>query len=112
TRTVFVGTPDDTFKRIYDIVLGAQLTAGELIRAGQEGGEGDAFARDLIEKAGHGEDFGHSLGHGIGLYVHEYPRLSKGSKNVLENGMIFSVEPARPCRPTFGARRGMKGDSL
>ena len=93
TRTVILGKPDDTFKKVYDIVLGAQLTAEELIRSGQTGGQGDAYARDLIDQAGYAENFGHSLGHGIGLYVHEYPRLAKGAEGVLEDGMIFSVEP-------------------
>ncbi|MBI4497708.1 MAG: aminopeptidase P family protein [Chloroflexi bacterium] len=93
TRTIVLGQPDDTFKKIYDIVLGAQLLAEELIRTGQTGHQADAFARDLIDQAGYGETFGHSLGHGIGLYVHEYPRLSKGATNILEDNMIFSVEP-------------------
>lgn len=93
TRTVCLGRPDDEFRRVYDLVLGAQLTAESLIRAGVTGDEADGYARKLIEDAGHGEHFGHSLGHGIGLYVHEYPRVAKRAQNILENGMIFSVEP-------------------
>lgn len=93
TRTIVLGKPDDTFKKVYDIVLAAQLTAEELIRTGQTGQQGDAYARDLIDQAGYSENFGHSLGHGIGLNVHEYPRISKVSENILEDGMIFSVEP-------------------
>ncbi len=93
TRTVCIGKPDDTFKRIYDIVLSAQLAAEATIREGMTGGEADGIARDIIDKSGYGETFGHSLGHGIGLYVHEYPRLSKPSQDVLKNNMVFSVEP-------------------
>lgn len=93
TRTVCLGRPDDTFKKVYDIVLGAQLTAEATITEGMTGGEADGIARDIIDKAGYGETFGHSLGHGIGLYVHEFPRLSKPSQDVLKNNMVFSVEP-------------------
>lgn len=93
TRTVCIGKPDDTFKRIYDIVLSAQLAAEATIKEGMTGGEADGIARDIIDKSGYGETFGHSLGHGIGLYVHEYPRLSKPSQDVLKNNMVFSVEP-------------------
>ncbi len=93
TRTVCIGKPDDTFKRVYDIVLSAQLTAEATIKEGMTGGEADGIARDIIDKSGYGETFGHSLGHGIGLYVHEYPRLSKPSQDILKNNMVFSVEP-------------------
>lgn len=93
TRTVYLGKQDDQFKKIYDIVLSAQLTAENLIASGVTGDEADGYARKIIDDAGYGETFGHSLGHGIGLFVHELPRLSKGQKNILEDGMVFSVEP-------------------
>jgi len=93
TRTVYLGKQDDQFKKIYDIVLSAQLTAENLIASGVSGDEADGYARKIIDDAGYGESFGHSLGHGIGLFVHELPRLSKGQKNTLEDGMVFSVEP-------------------
>ncbi len=93
TRTVYLGNQDDQFKKIYDIVLSAQLTAENLIASGVTGEEADGYARKIIDDAGYGETFGHSLGHGIGLFVHELPRLSKGQKNTLEDGMVFSVEP-------------------
>ena len=93
TRTVYLGKQDDQFKKIYDIVLSAQLTAENLIASGVTGDEADGYARKIIEDAGYGETFGHSLGHGIGLFVHELPRLSKGQQNILEDGMVFSVEP-------------------
>ena len=93
TRTVCVGKQDDQFKRVYDLVLGAQLTAEALIKAGITGDEGDGYARKVIEDAGFADNFGHSLGHGIGLYVHEYPWVARRAQNVLEDGMVFSVEP-------------------
>lgn len=93
TRTVCLGPQPDQFKRVYDLVLGAQMTAEALIEAGMTGDEGDGHARRVIEDAGYGENFGHSLGHGIGLYVHEYPSVARNAKNVLQDGMVFSVEP-------------------
>jgi Xaa-Pro aminopeptidase len=93
TRTVFVGKPDDKFKKIYDIVLAAQMTAEELIHTGMTGGEGHMIAHRVIEEAGHGDDFGHGLGHGVGLQVHESPRISRMSDDVLEDGMVLTVEP-------------------
>ncbi|MEK7215271.1 MAG: aminopeptidase P family protein [Chloroflexota bacterium] len=93
TRTICLGPQDDQFKRVYDLVLGAQLTAEALIKSGITGEEADSYARKVIDDAGFGDNFGHSLGHGIGLYVHEYPHVAKRAKNVLEDGMVFSVEP-------------------
>ena len=93
TRTIFVGEPDDTFRRVYDTVLRAQLAAEESVAAGMTGKEADSIARDIIADAGHGEDFGHSLGHGVGLAVHESPTLSPMSEETLEDGMVFTIEP-------------------
>ena len=93
TRTIFLGEPDTRFKQIYDIVLTAQLTAEELIEEGMEGEAAHLLAQHVIEEAGYGEHFGHGLGHGIGLQVHEAPRVAKRSTDVLKNGMVFSVEP-------------------
>jgi Xaa-Pro aminopeptidase len=93
TRTIFLGRPDAKFRRIYDIVLGAQLTAIETLAAGMTGADCDRLARTVIETAGHGEEFGHSLGHGVGLDVHESPGVGPTSKSVLEDGMVFTVEP-------------------
>ncbi len=93
TRTIFVGEPDAKFRRIYDIVLQAQLAAEEQVRAGMTGEEADAIARDIIAEAGHGDDFGHSLGHGVGLAVHEFPRLGPRAEDTLEDGMVFTIEP-------------------
>lgn len=93
TRTIVLGKPDDQFKRIYDIVLTAQLAAEELIEDGMEGKTAHDIAHRVIEAAGYGEQFGHGLGHGIGLQVHESPWLRPTSTSVLRNGMVFSVEP-------------------
>ena len=93
TRTVCVGEPDETFRKIYDIVLGAQLTAIATVRAGMSGGDADDLSRIVIAEADHGENFGHSLGHGVGLEVHEYPRVGPKSNHTLEKGMVFTVEP-------------------
>ena len=93
TRTVCVGEQDETFRKIYDIVLGAQLTAIATVRAGMTAGDADDLSRNVISEAGYGENFGHSLGHGVGLVIHEYPRVGPKSDNVLEEGMVFTVEP-------------------
>jgi Xaa-Pro aminopeptidase len=93
TRTVCVGKADARFKEIYSIVLEAQQTASKQIRSGMTGKEADAIARNIIVKAGYGADFGHSLGHGVGLEEHESPRLAVTSKDILEDGMVFTVEP-------------------
>lgn len=93
TRTVLQGKADSQFKKIYDIVLAAQQKAIDQITSGMTGQEADAIAREVIEKAGYGANFGHSLGHGVGLEVHEAPRLSPRSADILEDGMVFSIEP-------------------
>ncbi len=93
TRTLCAGEPDEQFRKVYGIVLDAQLAALGIIKDGITGGEADAAARRIIEAAGYGEDFGHSLGHGVGLAEHEMPRLSPGASDPLSNGMVFTVEP-------------------
>lgn len=93
TRTVVVGESDDTFRKIYDIVLGAQLTAINTVRTGMTGEECDGLARTVIAEAGYGDNFGHSLGHGVGLAVHENPRVSPKSPDLLNPDTVFTVEP-------------------
>ena len=93
TRTVVVGESDDTFRKIYDIVLGAQLTAINTVRPGMSGGDCDELSRGVIAEAGYGDNFGHSLGHGVGLNVHENPRVGPKSTDPLEPEMVFTVEP-------------------
>ncbi len=93
TRTVVVGEPDEMFHKIYGIVLGAQLTAINTVRPGLTGEECDALSRDVIAEAGYGDNFGHSLGHGVGLAVHENPRVGPRSPDTLKPDMVFTVEP-------------------
>jgi Xaa-Pro aminopeptidase len=94
TRTVCIGPVPEKLQEVYGIVLEAQLAAEQAIRPGMTGKEADAIARDLITQAGYGEQFGHGLGHGIGLEVHEPPWVSRGKGEiVLRPGMVFSVEP-------------------
>lgn len=93
TRTVCCGKPSEDLSRIYRIVLEAQTSAMNSICVGMKGEESDQLARDIIEKAGYGSSFGHSLGHGVGLDEHEYPRLGPNSTDVMEPNMVFTVEP-------------------
>jgi Xaa-Pro aminopeptidase len=93
SRTFCLGTPDETFKKIYDTVLGAQLGAMAVLKPGMSGGEADQLARTIIEEGGYKEVFGHGLGHGVGLAVHEMPRLGPNSPEKLANGMVFTIEP-------------------
>jgi len=93
TRTIFLGKPDDQFRRLYDIVLTAQLTAEEIVRPGMTGEACHMIAHNIIEAAGYGETFGHGLGHGIGLQVHEAPRVARTSQDELKNDMVFTIEP-------------------
>jgi len=93
SRTIVLGRPDERFRRLYDIVLGAQLTAEALIQAGMTGAEAHMLAHNFIAEAGYGEHFGHGLGHGVGLQVHEAPRLARTSQDILEEGMVFTIEP-------------------
>jgi Xaa-Pro aminopeptidase len=93
TRTIYLGAPDAKFNAIYDIVLAAQLAAYEMIEPGMTGEQAHLLAQNVIHAAGYGENFGHGLGHGIGLQVHEAPRVTASSTDVLEEGMVFSIEP-------------------
>ncbi|MBI3980217.1 MAG: aminopeptidase P family protein [Chloroflexi bacterium] len=93
TRTIVLGEPDDTFRRVYRIVDRAQQAGATGIRPGMSGADADRLARAIIAGAGYGEQFGHGLGHGIGLAVHELPTLRSTSEDVLAAGMVFSVEP-------------------
>lgn len=93
TRTVAVGYADDKTKNIYDIVLKAQLASIDVIKAGVYNREVDKVARDIITDAGYGENFNHSLGHGVGLEIHEQPNLSPRSEDILKIGNVVSVEP-------------------
>jgi Xaa-Pro aminopeptidase len=93
TRTFVLGKASDQFRKVYDIVLAAQETAEATARAGMSGTDVDGLARAIITQAGYGNDFGHSLGHGIGIAVHEMPGVGPNSPGLIEDGMVFSVEP-------------------
>ena len=93
SRSIAVGEPDETFNKIYDTVLGAQLTAINAVKVGMTGEETDNLSREVIAQAGYGDNFGHSLGHGIGLEIHENPGGGPGSPDVLELNTVFTVEP-------------------
>ncbi|MBN2558583.1 MAG: aminopeptidase P family protein [Clostridia bacterium] len=93
TRTVFAGKPGEKMIDIYNIVLEAQITSEKGVHAGRTGFEVDKISRDIIYGAGFEGCYGHGLGHGVGIMVHENPRLSEKSTTVLENGMVVTVEP-------------------
>jgi Xaa-Pro aminopeptidase len=93
TRTICLGTPDDTFRQVYSTVLKAQSAAIEGIKEGMSAHDADALARTVIEEAGYGQTFGHALGHGVGLAEHEEPRLGPNSEDILKANMVFSIEP-------------------
>lgn len=104
TRTVVMGKADNKQKEIYEVVRSAQQKALDFIKAGYKGKEADKVARDEIKKAGYGKYFGHGLGHGVGLYIHEEPRLSPSEENVIRAGMVETVEPGIYI-PDFGGVR-------
>jgi len=104
TRTVFVGQPEDKMVEIYNIVLKAQMTAEENVKVGKSGVEIDKIARDIIYEAGYEGMFGHGLGHGVGIVVHEEPRLSTTGKTIMKNKMIVTVEPGIYV-PNYGGVR-------
>lgn len=104
TRTIAVGEPPDILKQIYHIVLDAQIAGVSGVRAGMLAKEADALTRDPIAAAGYGPNFGHSTGHGIGLEVHEGPRLSPQSETELRPGMVVTIEPGIYI-PKFGGVR-------
>jgi Xaa-Pro aminopeptidase len=93
SRTVCLGKPSDRFREFYGLVRRAQVTAQEGIRAGMTSREVDGLARGIIEKAGYGPLFKHSLGHGVGLATHEAPSLSRLRPVPLETGMVVTIEP-------------------
>jgi Xaa-Pro aminopeptidase len=93
TRTVCIGQPDGRFNEIYRLVLEAQLTAEKRILPGIQAKTGDQYARDVITRAGYGDQFGHGLGHGVGLEVHEAPGMGPTGELELAPAMTVTVEP-------------------
>lgn len=104
TRTVAIGNPTEEMKEVYNVVLKAQLNAIDKLHAGITGIEGDSYARSIIEEAGYGEYFGHSLGHGTGLKIHEAPNYSPNYKGIIPEGAILSIEPGIYLPGKFGVR--------
>lgn len=104
TRTFATGDVGDAARTIYELVLEAQLAGLDAVRVGAACSAVDAAARKVIAAAGHGEQFGHSLGHGVGLEVHEQPTLSARSEAALESGHVVTVEPGVYLDGRFGVR--------
>lgn len=104
TRTVCVGEPDEEMVKIYNIVLEAQQAAIEAAKAGITGAELDAVARRHICDAGYGEYFGHSLGHGVGLDIHEMPNAAPRFEKKLEKDTVITIEPGIYIAGKFGVR--------
>lgn len=104
TRTVMIGKADAKQKELYHIVLEAQLAALAELRAGKTGAEVDAVARQIIEKAGYGSYFGHGLGHSVGLFIHEEPRLSPKCREILQSNVPITVEPGIYLPGLYGVR--------
>lgn len=104
TRTYASGAVGDEERAAYEVVLAAQEAALAAVQAGASGRDVDAVARDLIEGAGYGEQFGHGVGHGVGVAVHEPPRLSQRSEDVLLVGDVVTVEPGIYAPGRFGIR--------
>ena len=104
TRTVVVGKATNEQRAAYDVVRGANERAAGMVRAGMRGRDADALARGYIEARGFGEAFGHSLGHGVGLEVHEAPRLARTEERTLPEDAVVTIEPGI-YRPGWGGIR-------
>jgi Xaa-Pro aminopeptidase len=104
TRTVWVGSAPEEAKRAYDAVKEAQQAAVDAVRPGITVGEVDESARKVLRKAGLGRYFTHSTGHGVGLEIHEAPRVASGQKEVLQPGMVITIEPGVYFPGKWGVR--------
>jgi Xaa-Pro aminopeptidase len=104
TRTVAVGYADEDMKKVYNIVLSAQLAALSRVKEGTACIEVDNAARDIIKNEGYAEFFGHATGHGVGLEIHESPTVSFRSDLALKEGMVITVEPGIYLPKRFGVR--------
>lgn len=104
TRTVCVGEPSEKMRRVYEIVLKAQQKGLAAVRKGITGAQLDNAAREHIVSCGYGENFGHSLGHGVGMEIHEPPTASVTGETPLDVGMIVTVEPGIYLEGEFGVR--------
>ena len=104
TRTFATGEPGEQAREVYEVVREAQAAALDAVAAGKRGEDVDTVARERIVAAGHGERFGHGLGHGVGLEVHEEPRVSQRSEDVLEAGEVVTIEPGVYLPGELGVR--------
>jgi Xaa-Pro aminopeptidase len=104
TRTFSVGKPRGEAPEVYELVRQAQAAGLDAVAAGKSAKEVDGVARKIISEANHGDHFGHGLGHGVGLEVHEAPRLSQRSDDVLESGEVVTVEPGIYVPAQLGVR--------
>lgn len=104
TRTVCVGQPTEEMENVYNTVLKAQMAALEAAKAGITGGDLDGIARKIISDAGYGDNFGHSLGHGVGMEIHEQPNASPSNSEILPVGAVITIEPGIYIEGKFGVR--------
>jgi Xaa-Pro aminopeptidase len=104
TRVLFLGRPSTRVRKMYRAVAKAQLAALDAVRAGVTAGQVDRQARKVLESEGLGKEFVHSTGHGLGLEIHEPPRLGKRDKTRLEAGMAITIEPGAYIRGFGGIR--------
>ena len=104
TRTVSLGEPTEEMRKVYDVVLQAQLAGIAAARAGRTGKEIDGAARQVIEDAGYGEYFGHSFGHSLGIEIHENPNLAPSNAEPMPVGAVVSAEPGIYLPGKFGVR--------
>ncbi len=104
TRTVAVGFATEEMKKVYSVVLKAQLAALDAVKSGEKCLEIDKIARDIITENGYGEFFGHATGHGVGLEIHEAPTISPRCETILKSGMIITDEPGIYLPNRFGVR--------
>lgn len=93
TRTLYLGEPDEMFIKIYNIVLEAQSAAMSGIKPNMKAADADGIAREVINSAGYKDNYGHGLGHGVGLNVHEMPFIGPESKNIIPDDTVFTIEP-------------------
>ena len=99
-----IGKADEDMKLLYNTVLKAQTEAEAAIREGITGAELDKIARDIIDSTKYKGCFGHSLGHGVGMYIHEAPGVSGGNQNGLQKGHVITIEPGIYVKGTYGCR--------
>lgn len=104
TRTVAVGSATEEMKKVYNVVLEAQLAGIDALRPGLACKDADGAARSVIEAAGYGEYFGHGTGHGVGIEIHEHPYDSARSKETLAEGNVVTIEPGIYLPGKFGVR--------